>query len=66
MGFLGEAVLGLEKEFLPFGERVEFWPFISGSRLVFSRGSGPVAGRSRASGGDLEGKLITCSRNGTE
>lgn len=65
-GFLGDAVLGLDMEFLPFGERAEFWPFAVGRRSVFSRGKGAFAGLSRASGGERDGKLMTCSLNGTE
>jgi len=65
-GFRGEAALGLERDTRPLGERDEFWPIAVGSRLVFSRGKDPDVGLSRASGGDREGKLMTCSRNGAE
>lgn len=65
-GFLGEAAVGLDNEFLPFGDSAEFWPFDMGNRSVLIRGKAESAGLSRASGGDLKGKFMTCSRKGTE
>lgn len=67
MDFRGRAVLGLDIEFLALvGERVEFCPFaVLGARSVFSLGKA-WASFSRDSGGDLAGKLMTCSRKGAE
>ena len=66
-GFRGEAVFGPDIEVRPApGDIAEFRPLVLLSRSVFSRGRAPFAGLSRASGGDREGKLMTCSRNGTE
>lgn len=62
-GFVGVRELGLDNEFRPTGERAVFWPL---GRFVLSLGSDGDVGRSRASGGDLAGKLMTCSRKGTE
>jgi hypothetical protein len=64
--FLGEAVAGLDVEFLPFGDKAEFTPFGTAGTSVLSLGRDTCASLSRASGGDLEGKFMTCSRNGTE
>lgn len=62
-GFAGPRAVGLESEFRPAGGRPEFWALW---RFVLSRGREEEIGRSRASGGDLAGKLMTCSRKGTE
>ena len=65
-GFRGDGAVGLEIEFLPFGDSAEFWPFDTGRRSVFNRGRAASAALSSASGGDLVGKFMTCSRKGTE
>lgn len=62
-GFPGVLAVGLDSDVRPAGESAEFWPL---GRFVFRRGSDAEAGRSRASGGDRAGKLMTCSRKGTE
>jgi len=56
-------MVGLDNEVRPPGESGVVWPL---ARLVFNRGSGADAGLSKASGGDLAGKLMTCSRKGAE
>lgn len=61
-GFPGVLAVGLDNEVRPGGESAEFWPL---GRFVLSRGS-DASGRSRASGDDRAGKLMTCSRKGTE
>jgi hypothetical protein len=61
-GFAGLFAFGLESDVRPVGERAEFWPF---GRFVLSLGR-PDEGLSRASGGERAGKLMTCSRKGTE
>jgi hypothetical protein len=60
-GFAGTLELGLEREVRPAGERAELATL---GRFVLS--FRPDVGLSRASGGDLAGKLMTCSRKGTE
>ena len=65
-GFRGAGALGLDREFLPLGERAEFWPLAVDCRSVFSRGKELCAAFSRASAEVLVGKLMTCSLNGTE
>jgi hypothetical protein len=58
--FAGAFAFGLETDVRPVGERAElpFGRFVLRIRLD--------VGRSRASGGDRAGKLMTCSRKGTE
>jgi hypothetical protein len=48
------------------GESVEFWPFAAvAATSMFNLGRA-CASFSRDSGGDLEGKFMTCSRKGAE
>ena len=61
-GFTGAFEVGLETEVRPAGERAVLWPLV---RLVLSLGR-LDSGLSRASGGERAGKLMTCSRKGTE
>jgi len=61
-GFAGVLAFGLETDVRPEGERGVFWPL---GRFVLSL-SKPDWGLSSASGGDRAGKLMTCSRKGTE
>jgi hypothetical protein len=58
--FAGAFAFGLETDVRPVGERAEV-PF---GRFVFSLRL--EVGRARASGDDRAGKLMTCSRKGTE
>jgi hypothetical protein len=62
-GFAGVFELGLDNELRPVGESVEAWPF---GRFVLILGRYEDTGRSRASGGERAGKLITWSRKGAE
>jgi hypothetical protein len=62
-GFAGVLELGLDNELRPAGESAEAWPL---GRFVLSLGRDDDTGRSRASGGDRAGKLMTWSRKGTE
>jgi hypothetical protein len=65
--FLGNALLGVDMEFLPLGDSAAFCPFAGVAvTSVFSFGNASLANFSRDSGGDLAGKLMTCSRNGAE
>jgi hypothetical protein len=61
-GFGGLFAFGLDSDVRPAGERALLWPF---GRFVLSLGRLEV-GLSRASGGERAGKLMTCSRKGTE
>lgn len=60
-GFPGAFAVGLDSEFRPGGERANCGPFW---RFVLMRGRD--WGRSRVSGAERAGKLMTCSRKGTE
>src|SRR5690242_12158723 len=61
-GLTGAFAVGLDSEVRPaVGERAACGPFC---RFVLMRGSD--WGRSRVSGAERAGKLMTCSRKGTE
>lgn len=60
-GLTGAFAVGLDSEVRPAGERADWGPFC---RFVLMRRSD--WGRSRVSGAERAGKLMTCSRKGTE